>query len=135
MAKANNKTTATKESVEDFLQQFSTNPEFEDLLHIDSLMRNVTGAEPKLWGTSIIGYGDVELKYASGRELDWFQLGFSPRKQAISLYLTCDLSQFESHLQKLGKFKMGKGCLYIKRLNDINAEVLEALCKEAMDKM
>jgi hypothetical protein len=65
----------------------------------------------------------------------WFQIGFSPRKQAISLYLTCDLSQFENHLQNLGKFKMGKGCLYIKRLNNINIEVLETLCKEAMDKM
>ncbi|TNE68588.1 DUF1801 domain-containing protein [bacterium] len=132
MTKANNKTSANTLSVDEFLQQFSSSPEFEDLLEIDRMMQEVSGHQSKMWGTSIVGYGEIELKYESGRELDWFYFGFSPRKQNISLYLTCDLSTMSHHLEKLGKYKNGKGCLYIKKLADVDKEVLKEMCKQAM---
>ena len=82
-----------------------------------------------MWGESIIGFGDTHLKYASGRELDWFKIGFSPRKKEISLYLTCQSKNFGNLLKKLGSHRAGKGCLYIKSLQDINIEVLQEIFK------
>jgi len=93
-------------------------------------MKAITGEEPKMWGASIIGFGDLHYKYASGREGDTFKCGFSPRKTKISLYLMgCDINQANEILSRLGKHKTGKGCLYINKLDDVNREVLRELIK------
>ena len=90
-------------------------------------------AKPHLWGTSIIGFGEYHYTYASGREGDWFLTGFSPRKQALYLYLMCDLANDGLTFDGLGKYKIGKGCLYIKRLSDIDLKVLEQLIKDSIE--
>jgi hypothetical protein len=88
-----------------------------------------------MWGDSIIGFGKCHLKYASGRELDWFYVGFSPRKASLSLYLTCDLSQYGKLLKRLGKYKSGKGCLYVKTLDDVDRDVLKQLIAASIVEM
>ena len=133
MAKAKLKTSVTNASVSDFLESISPEEQRQDALVIDKLMRKATGEAPKMWGTSIIGYGSEQLKYASGRELDWLKIGFSPRKQNISLYvLMGGKEKYTDLLKKLGPHKTGVGCLYIKRLSDIDMEVLEKLIKLAL---
>jgi hypothetical protein len=96
-------------------------------------MQKATKSPPKMWWSSIIGFGDVHLKYESGRELDWFVMGFSPRKNALSLYLSCDINACPL-LTKLWKYKTGKGCLYIKKLSDINIEILKQMIQGAITK-
>ncbi|MEL0301787.1 MAG: DUF1801 domain-containing protein, partial [Flavobacteriaceae bacterium] len=96
------------------------------------LMGEITQAEPHLWGTSIIGFGEYHYKYKTGREGDWFLVGFSPRKQALTLYLMCDLSHDGLNFTGLGKHKLGKGCLYIKRLSDINIDILKKIIKDSI---
>ncbi len=86
-----------------------------------------------MWGSSIIGCGDVHLKYESGRELDWFKIGFSPRKGQITLYLINGSDEQQKYLDILGKFTTGKGCLYIKRLSDVNLDVLKDLIQVTVD--
>ena len=91
------------------------------------MMKTITKEEPRMWGTSIIGFGDMHYKYASGREGDWFKVGFSPRKAKISFYIMgCDVSKSDK-LDKLGKHKTGKGCLYVNKLADIDVEVLKEM--------
>ena len=80
----------------------------------------------------MVGFGDFRYKYASGREGDWFQIGFSPRKQNLTLYLTCNINQFQSDLEKLGKYKTGVGCLYIKSLEEIDLKVLKAIIRKSV---
>ena len=94
-------------------------------------MQAATGAPPVMWGSSIIGFGDVHYRYASGREGDWFAVGFSPRKKNLTLYLTDGIDRHTEHLERLGPHATGKGCLYIKRLDDVNRDVLGALIREA----
>ena len=96
-------------------------------------MSKATDSEPKMWGTNIIGFGSRLLKYDSGRELDWMQIGFSPRKQNITLYLNLGTGWNEDLLSKLGKHKTGKGCLYFKTLKDIELEVLDELIQKSAD--
>jgi hypothetical protein len=107
----------------------------KDCRELVAMMKQATGASPKMWGESIVGFGNCHLKYASGRELDWFYVGFSPRKAGLTLYLTCDLSQYASRLKKLGKHKTGKGCLYIKQLDDVDRGVLGELVAESVNEM
>ncbi len=95
------------------------------------MMREVTGSKPAMWGESLIGFGDVHLKYASGRELDWFKIGFSPRKNDLSLYVLCESPLVDPLLEQLGPHKRGKGCLYIRSLDIINLTVLEKIIKLA----
>ena len=90
------------------------------------LMETATSAKGKMWGTSIIGFGDRRLKYESGRELDWFIMGFSPRKQNFALYISGAVKQ-ETLLKKLGRYKTGKGCLYINKLEEVNLPVLKEI--------
>jgi len=90
------------------------------------LMEKATKAKGKMWGTAIIGFGDRRLKYESGRELDWFIMGFSPRKQNFALYITGAVKR-ETLLKKLGKYKTGKGCLYINKLEEVNLPVLKEI--------
>ena len=120
------KTQKTKNSVGAFIKTVEKSRQ-ADCREIVKMMREATGSRPAMWGESIIGFGDVHLKYASGRELDWFRIGFSPRKKEISLYLSCQSKNFGNFLNKLGSHRVGKGCLYIKSLQDINIEVLQEI--------
>jgi hypothetical protein len=128
------KTKQTNNSVAAFIKSVADEQTRSDCRELVSLMKKATGAAPKMWGESIVGFGKCHLKYASGRELDWFYVGFSPRKAGLSLYLTCDLSKHARQLKKLGKHKTGKGCLYINTLDDIDRDVLKSLVMESVDK-
>jgi hypothetical protein len=132
MAKAELKTKETTASVNAFIDALASEQQRDDSRALVKLMGGITKSAPKLWGPSIIGFGSTTLKYDTGREVEWMQCGFSPRKAAITLYFTCDIAHFADQLEKLGKHTTGKGCLYIKRLSDVNAKVLEALVKKAV---
>jgi hypothetical protein len=132
MAKTELKTKETTASVDAFIDALASEQQRDDSRALVKLMSGMTKSPPKLWGPSIVGFGSTTLKYDTGREVEWMLCGFSPRKAAITLYFTCDISQYASHLEKLGKYTTGKGCLYIKRLSDVDAKVLEALVKKAV---
>ncbi|MHA2099642.1 MAG: DUF1801 domain-containing protein [Candidatus Kariarchaeaceae archaeon] len=121
------KTKERKASVEKFLNSVKDDQKREDSFKILKMMKHITKAEPKLWGASIIGFGNYHYKYASGREGDWFLTGFSPRKQNMSLYIMADINKYKDLLSKLGKHKTGKGCLYINKLDDVDVKVLKEL--------
>jgi hypothetical protein len=126
------KTVQTEASVEDFLNLVEDDQKREDCFEIVKMMKQVTKKEPKMWGSAIIGFGSYHYKYESGREGDSPQIGFSPRKQNITLYI---LSGDENPLlQKLGKHSTGKVCLYIKKLADVDKKVLLELIKESYAK-
>lgn len=127
MAKAN-KTTQTEASVSDFVDAIPDAQQRADSYALIRLMQEYSGHEPRLWGGSIIGFGSYHYKYASGHEGDAALLGFSPRKAAISLYISCDMEQHKPLLEQLGKYKMGKACIYLKKLSDIDEKVLRELC-------
>ena len=135
MAKAELKTKKTEASVEDFLNFIADEQRRADCFTIVELMKKATKAEPKMWGTSIIGFGDYHYKYASGHEGDSCLVGFASRKDALVFYLCGRDKNFEELLLKLGKYKSGKGCLYIKKLADVDLKVLQALIKCSLTKM
>ncbi|PHI19775.1 hypothetical protein CEQ90_11145 [Lewinellaceae bacterium SD302] len=122
-----NKTTPTNVSVSDFLATVDNEQKRADAQTIIDLMQEITGESPVMWGPSIIGFGKYHYTYASGREGDWMETGFSPRKSAISLYLMGGIGRQADLLEKLGKYKTGKSCLYIKRLSDVDMDVLREL--------
>jgi hypothetical protein len=118
------KTKPTGEDVEKFLNGVSEERKRQDSFTILALMKQVTGLEPRMWGGSLIGFGEYHYKYASGHEGDTFLVGFSPRKQALTLYILSGFEQQAPLLAKLGKFKTGVGCLYIKSLEDVDLPTL-----------
>lgn len=122
-----NKTKATKASVSEFLNSIEDRQKRADARKVAAMMRKATGKRAKMWGTSIVGYGTYHYKYASGREGDFMIAGFSPRKQALTVYIMAGFGRFEALLDKLGKYKTGKSCLYIKRLADVDEQVLQKL--------
>ncbi|MBS3913838.1 MAG: DUF1801 domain-containing protein [Bacteroidetes bacterium] len=126
---AENKTKASKLSVDAFLNTIADEGIRKDCLAIADTMSAVTGESPVMWGSSIIGFGSYHYKYDSGREGDMCLVGFSPRKQNITLYLMGEFNRRDDLLENLGKFKTGKGCLYIKKLADVNVSVLNELIK------
>jgi hypothetical protein len=126
------KTKKTEASVAAFLKTIKDAETRKDCGEIVKMMKQATKAEPKMWGTSIIGFGSRRLKYESGRELDWMLIGFSPRKANITLYITGGLERQSALLKKLGKYTTGKGCLYIKRLADVDTKVLKDLVNESV---
>lgn len=126
------KTKKTDASVEAFLNKIKDEETRQDCFEIASLMKQVTHSDPKMWGSSIIGFGSRRLKYASGRELDWMLIGFSPRKANITLYITGGLEQQTDLLKKLGNYSTGKGCLYIKKLKDVDTKVLKELISQSV---
>ena len=126
------KTKKTAASVAAFLGAIDDDTMRRDCLAVAKLMQKATKAEPKMWGASIVGFGDYHYKYPSGREADWFVAGFSPRKQNLTLYLMSGVEPYAALLRKLGKHKTGKGCLYIKTLADVDARVLEELVRRAV---
>ena len=130
---AKNKTTATKVDVLDFIDSYVDNEQKKiDSLELIKLMSKWSGFEPRMWGPTIIGFGSYHYKYPSGHEGDAPMLGFSPRKPQFSLYVYSKTDRSDELLKEFGKFKMGKACIYIKKLADINISILEELCKESI---
>lgn len=135
MAKVEIKTKETDASVTDFLNGLADDQQRRDSQKIASIMGRITGEKPKMWGASIVGFGNIVYKSpATGREVDWMRIGFAPRKGNISLYVLNGSPKQAELLAKLGKFKAGKGCLYIKRLSDVDEKVLEKLIAGACGK-
>jgi len=127
------KTQQTAENVEDFINKVENEQQRADSFTIIEMMKKISGEEPKMWGASIIGFGNKRYKSPkTGREVEWFLIGFSPRKANLSLHLVFDINKHEDTLQKLGKFKTGVGCLYINKLTDIDLKQLEKLIKTAL---
>jgi hypothetical protein len=126
------KTKANEQSVTAFLEQVEDEQKRQDCFKLVELMSSVTGAEAKMWGDAIIGFGEHHYKYESGRENDWFLTGFSPRKKEISLYIMGS-GQFDGLISKLGKHKMGKSCLYVNKLNDIDLSALRELVEQSVE--
>ena len=126
------KTKETEASVEDFLNTIKDKDVRQDCFEIAKIMKQATRSDPKMWGSSIVGFGSRHLKYASGRELDWMVIGFSPRKANITLYMPGGLENQTDLLKKLGKYTTGKGCLYIKKLKDVDTQVLKELVNESV---
>lgn len=130
---AKNKTNETDADVLAFLEDFvESEQKKKESLQLIGLMRQWSGFEPKMWGPSIIGFGRYHYKYASGHEGDMPLIGFSPRKAAFSLYVYTPTAESDALLKNLGKFKMGKSCIYVNKLSDIHIDVLEKLCREAI---
>lgn len=127
-----NKTQPSKVDVKTFLLSVRPEEKQQDCFTPYSLMKNSTEKKGILWGESIVGFGSYRYKYKSGREGNWFLIGFSPRKNNLTLYLSFDLEQIDFTYEKLGKHKRGKGCLYIKSLKDIEIKELEVLIKKAI---
>lgn len=128
-----NKTTETGKSVEDFINAVENEQKRKDSFRLIELMQKTSGQPPKMWGPTIIGFGNYHYKYESGHEGDAPLLGFSPRKTAISLYVFTGLEEHEHLLKDLGKFMMGKACIYIKKLSDISEPQLIKLMKATID--
>jgi hypothetical protein len=126
------KTKANAASVEAFLSAIADPQRKEDARAVAALMKSLTKSEPKMWGTTIVGYGSQRYKYASGREGDWFRIGFAPRKSALTLYITSSYAQYPDLMAKLGKYTTGMSCLHIKRLADVDAAVLRQLLTRAL---
>ncbi len=129
------KTKLNDASVEDFLNKVEDDQKRNDSFEILKMMRQVTKEEPKMWGASIVGFGSYHYKGASGREGDWFITGFSPRKQNLTLYFNHGFEVHADLLKKLGKYKTGMGCMYIKNLDDVDKKVLKELVTESVKRM
>ena len=121
-------------SVDDFMAGMEEKRR-ADCLAVLAMMKEITGEQPAMWGTSIVGFGNYHYKYASGREGDWFLCGFSPRKQSLTLYIMAGFSDYDALLNKLGKYKTGKSCLYINRLADVDLPTLRTLIKQSFTYM
>lgn len=126
------KTTRNRGSVTKFLGGLEDETRRKDARRLLALMKEATGEKPAMWGDSIVGFGAYRYKYASGREGDWFLAGFSPRKGSLTLYLMSGLSRYGDLLEKLGRHKRSKSCLYINRLDDVDAKVLGRLIRESV---
>jgi hypothetical protein len=129
---AENKTQKTEASVIDFLNTLPEETKRQDSFTLVELLKQVSGNEPKMWGPSIIGFGEMHYKYESGREGDTCLVGFSPRKQNLTLYITGGFPKYADLLGQLGKHKTGKGCLYINKLSDVNLDVLKEIISQSL---
>lgn len=128
-----NKTEFTDKNVDDFLQTLESEQKRKDSYELIALMEKITGEKAKMWGSTIVGFGNYHYKYESGHEGNAPLIGFSPRKTAISLYVFTGLQEHEHMLENLGKFTMGKACIYVKRLTDINLDALTGLLNHSID--
>ena len=129
------KTQPSKGDVTDFLNSVENDTKREDSFTILELMKEATGEEPVMWGDSIIGFGTYRYKYASGREAEWFLTGFSPRVQSLTLYIMDGFEEYDDLLGKLGKHSTGKSCLYVKRLENIDLEILKEMVEKSVAHM
>ena len=136
MAKAEIKTKVNNASVGGFLNSVSDEQQRADAFTILEMMKRITGEEPRMWGTSIVGFGEHTYKSpATGREVDWMKIGFSPRKANLTLYVLNQTAKQAKILEKLGKHKTGKGCVYIKRLSDVDNGVLKQVIASGWEKI
>ena len=126
------KTRENNSSVSAFLERIPDRQRRDDALAVAALMTAVTKSEPKMWGPSIVGFGSQHYRYTSGREGEWFRLGFSPRKEALTLYIPSGFETYPELMAKLGKYKIGKSCLHLRTLADVDQRVLEQLLTRAM---
>jgi len=129
------KTKQNNASVDGFIASIEDDVRRNDCLELIGIMREVTGAPPRMWGANIVGFGNYRYRYASGREGDWFYSGFSPRKQNLTLYIMSGFKEAGRLLEKIGKHKTGKSCLYIKSLKDIDREVLKDLIRGSIESL
>lgn len=132
---ADNKTQPTNASVTEFVNAIDDREKRADARKVAAMMRKATGKRAQMWGPGIVGYGTYHYKYDSGREGDFMLAGFSPRKQALTVYIMAGFTRFETLMKKLGKYKTGKSCLYIKRLSDVDENVLRQLIDESVSYM
>jgi len=128
------KTKQNNASVDKFLSTFPDETR-KDCYEILEMMKQATKAEPKIWGTSIVGFGSYRYKYASGREGDWMLTGFSPRKQNLTVYIMPGFDRYKDLLKKLGRHSTSKSCLYIKRLSDVDKKILNELVADSVKVM
>ena len=132
---AKNKTVTNNEDVETFLSKIENNQKRIDAFELLELMRGITKERPKMWGKSIVGFGEYHYVYESGREGDMFITGFSPRKQDITIYIMTGFGKYKQKLIKLGKHRIGKSCLYIKKLENVDKGILKELITDSMHRM
>ena len=130
-----NKTKPGKQSVAEFLNAIENKQRRDDAKKVAAMMRKATGKRATLWGSSIVGFGKYHYKYESGREGDWALVGFSPRKQNLVVYIMPGFSEFPALMKKLGKYKTGKSCLYLNKLDDVDEGVLEKLIERSVKVM
>ena len=128
------KTKPTKNSVKAFIDAIPDGTRRRECRTVIGIMKAATGAAPKMWGTSIVGFGDHHYKYESGREGDWFLAGFAPRKDQLTLYLSSGFDGRDSILKRLGRYRTGKSCLYLKKLSDVDLDVLKELVENSVAK-
>ena len=126
------KTKRNNANVDKFISSVENETQRHDAYQILEIMKKVTKKSPEMWGDNIVGFGTYYYQYESGKEGNWFTTGFSPRKQNLTLYIMPGFSQLEDLLDKLGKHKLGKSCLYINKLSDVNLKVLEKIIKNSV---
>jgi uncharacterized protein DUF1801 len=129
------KTQLTTASVDAFLERIADDDRRKDCQSVVRIMKKAAKAEPRMWGPSIVGFGSYHYKYDSGRQADWFVVGFAPRKQDLTLYIMAGFNRFPKILARLGKYKAGKSCLYIKRLADVDQAALAELVSASVKYM
>lgn len=129
------KTQKTNASVETFLNAIPNEQTRADCFEIAKMMKQSTKAEPAMWGSSIVGFGEYMMTYANGSQLPWPIVGFSPRKQNLTLYIMAGFDRYDELMKKLGKYSTGKSCLYIKKLADVDRKVLKELVNESVKVM
>ena len=126
------KTRPTDASVDAFIDALDSERRRDESRQLVAFMREATGAEPVMWGERIVGFGEAHMVYASGREIDWFEVGFSPRTRALSLYLMPGVERFAEILGRLGPHRHGAGCLYVTRLQKVDEAVLRELIQASV---
>jgi len=129
------KTKPTKESVRAFISKITDEKRRQDCKTVLDLMADVTGAKPEMWGPGIVGFGRYKYRYTSGREGEWMLTGFSPRKTDLTLYIMSGVEADKKLLARLGEYKSGKSCLYIRRLEDVDLKVLKELVEKSVEKL
>ena len=132
LAMAEMKTRETAASVSAFLKSIADPQRRDDAMAVAAMMEDATTTKPKMWGTGIVGFGTQHYKYASGREGDWFRIGFAPRKDRLTIYITSSYEQYPDLMARLGKFKTGVSCLHIRKLADVDQEVLKQLIARSL---
>ena len=126
------KSRPTDADVDAFIESIDDEARREDCRAVMKIMKRLTRAQPRMWGPTMVGFGQYHYKYDSGREGDWFMTGFSPRKANLTLYIMAGFDRHDEIMGRLGKFKTGKSCLYVKRLSDVDAKALEELLRESV---